>query len=96
MLSEQQLTDLESAETDLVNKQLVLNTAVDIQVLLQLLVEKGVITREEVAEKRNVVRSTQKYRNAQVYIDQTLEEISRYKNDPKSLLQEIMRRKMQR
>lgn len=37
---------------------------IDIQVLLQLLVEKGLITREEVAEKREYISNQPKYQNS--------------------------------
>lgn len=37
---------------------------IDIQMLLQLLVEKGVVTREEVAAKREYVSSQPKYKYA--------------------------------
>lgn len=95
MLSEGQLSDLESAARNLSDKQLILNTAIDIQMLLQIMVDKSIISREEVQQKRSVVRNAPKYRNAQLYIDQTAEEIKRFQKDPQERLREMFRRKME-
>lgn len=96
MLSTEQMANLEQAERDLADKQLILNTAVDVQTILQLLVEKEIVTREEVENKRNIVRNSQKYKMAQMFIGQTKAEIDKYKADPKALIQEMFKRKMEK
>ena len=48
MLTANQMADLESAKLDIQNKQMILNTAIDVQALLRILVDKQIITREEV------------------------------------------------
>lgn len=48
----------------LVAQEGMLLNKIDIQMLLQLLVEKGVITREEVATKREYVSNQSKYQNS--------------------------------
>lgn len=48
----------------LIAQEGVLRNRINIQVLLQLLVEKGIVTREEVAHKREYVGSQQTYRNS--------------------------------
>lgn len=48
MLNMNQMEDLDTARRDLENKKLILDTAIDIQALLRLLVEKKIVTREEV------------------------------------------------
>ena len=48
MLKTKQLSDLEGAEEDLKNKAMILQTGIDLQALLRLLVDKGIISREEI------------------------------------------------
>lgn len=93
MLTIEQLSDLKSAQKDIKNKKLILDTAIDIQALLRLLVEKDVITKEEMNQFRQEVKESPKYRNSILYIEQTLTEIEHYKSDPQALLREMMRQK---
>lgn len=94
MLSMNQLSDLDSTAADLRNKQLILNTAIDVQVILQLLVEKEIVTREEVASKRETVRSQPKYKNAITNIEQNIAEVLLYKENPQALLKHMMDMKL--
>jgi hypothetical protein len=94
MLSMNQLSDLDSTAADLHNKQLILNTAIDVQVILQLLVEKEIVTREEVASKRETVRSQPKYKNAITNIEQNIAEVLLYKENPQALLKHMMDMKL--
>ena len=57
-LTANQLGDLEGTRQDLLNKALIINTAIDVQVILQLMVQKGIVTREEVAEFLHVHLNT--------------------------------------
>ena len=93
MLTIEQLSDLKSAQKDIENKKLILDTAIDTQALLRLLVEKDVITKEEMNQFRQEVKESPKYRNSILYIEQTLTEIEHYKSDPQALLREMMRQK---
>lgn len=93
MLSTEQLSHLDDAKTNVNDKKMILDVAVDIQSLLRILVEKEIITREEVEEKRNEVRSSAKYKNAYTYIEQTLQEIEIYEKDPQARLREMFNRK---
>ena len=93
MLTIEQLSDLRSAQKDIENKKLILDTAIDIQALLRLLVEKDVITKEEMNQFRQEVKESPKYRNSILYIEQTLTKIEHYKSDPQALLREMMRQK---
>ena len=95
MLTTNQMGDLESAKLDLQNKQMILNTAIDVQVLLRILVDKGIITREEVGRYRVEVRQSPTYTAAAVYVEQTLREIEVYEKDPQLLLREMFNRKLQ-
>ena len=82
MLKANQMADLESAKLDIQNKQMILNTAIDVQALLRILVDKQIITREEVKEYRNEVRESPKYQAAALYVEQTLAEIKAYETNP--------------
>lgn len=93
MLTIEQLSDLKSAQKDIENKKLILDIAIDTQALLRLLVEKDVITKEEMNQFRQEVKESPKYRNSILYIEQTLTEIEHYKSDPQALLREMMRQK---
>lgn len=94
MLNLEQLSDLKNTKRDMLNKALIINTAIDIQALLRLLAEKEIITKAEMNRLREEVRSSPKYANAVIYLDQTLNEIKHFENDPQALLREIMQRKM--
>lgn len=82
MLKTNQMADLESAKLDIQNKQMILNTAIDVQALLRILVDKQIITREEVKKYRNEVRESPKYQAAALYVEQTLAEIKAYETNP--------------
>ena len=79
---------------ELMLQEAIINTAVDIQALLQILVAKNIITREEVNEYREKVRNSPKYKV-------TLDEIQRQKtafqvaqSNPQEYLKAIFRAKM--
>lgn len=86
--------NIQNAKTDVENKKLILNTAIDIQALLRLLVEKEIISKKEIDRFREEVRNSPKYRNSITYVEQTLEEIKYYENDPQALLKAIMKQKL--
>ena len=50
----------EEALQDLQVQETILNVAIDVQVLLRILVDKEIITRDEVAEYREEVRNSPK------------------------------------
>ena len=52
----------EEALQDLQVQETILNVAIDVQVLLRILVDKEIITRDEVAEYREEVRNSPKYK----------------------------------
>lgn len=93
MLTESQLSDLESSERELRDRKMMLDTAVDIQAILRILVDKEIITREEVNRMRKEVRESPKYHKAYTYLEQTAAEIQKYKADPTERLREMFRRK---
>lgn len=95
MLTTNQMADLDSAKSDIQNKQLILNTAVDIQALLRILVDKDIISKTEINQYREEVKQSPKYSAAAIYIKQTLSEIGSYEKDPQLLIREMLNRKMQ-
>ena len=94
MLEMNQLTNLDEAERDLKNKKIILDTAIDIQATLRILVDKGIITREEVESYREQVRNSPKYNGMYLYIQQTQDEINMYRKDPSLLLKVMMDAKL--
>lgn len=89
------MSNLDEAAREIQDKKLILDLAVDVQAILQILVEKGITTKEEVEQKRAIVRNTPKYKNGYTYIQQTMEEIIKYQKDPQALIREMLRRKME-
>ena len=88
MLKTKQLSDLEGAAEDLKNKAMILQTGIDLQALLRLLVDKGIISREEIREYRNEVSGSPKWGAAVSFIEQTKAEIEHYEANPRELLAE--------
>lgn len=95
MLDTNQMADLDASERDIKNKQMILNTAIDVQALLRILVDKEIITKEEMRQYREEVRQSPRYEAATTYVDQTLREIELYKKDSRLYMQEMLKRKMQ-
>ena len=94
MLTMSQMSDLDATLEDLKNKKLILDIGIDIQATLRILVDKGIITREEMQKYREEVRNSPKYISSYQYLTQTLNEIIEYKNDPQKLLKAMLEAKM--
>ena len=73
-----------------------LRTMIDVQVILQLLVQKGIVTREEVSKMRNIVRNSERYKLAFQWIDQAKKDLLLYETDPQAILQELIRQKLEK
>ncbi|MCI9381356.1 MAG: hypothetical protein HFG88_10015 [Dorea sp.] len=94
MLNMNQMKDLDTARRDLENKKLILDTAIDIQALLRLLVDKKIITKEEVNGFRKEVRASSKWKVANTYIEQTMAEIKFYQSNPQLALKAMFEAKL--
>ena len=94
MLNMHQLSDLDGTIVDLQRRTVILDNSIDVQVVLQLLVEKGIISREEVNQKRNIVRSQPKYQSTLKSLAEETAECVAYKKDPQALLRRMMDLKM--
>lgn len=84
----------EEMKDDAAEKLLLLNTAVDVQAVLQLLISKEIITKEELDIMREKVRSIPKYAAAYKYIGQQKATADLWEKDPQSYLKAILKAKM--
>lgn len=95
VLSYDQLAHTDETEREIINRKLIVNTAIDVQVILQLLIEKEVITREDVQRMRATVSANDsRYSNAKKWIDQAEAELARAKIDPQWVLKAMMDEKI--
>ncbi len=86
--------DLDTASQELMMQENILKCLVDIQVTLQLLVEKGIVTREEVSVMRNKVRSREPYKSTSDYIIRAKESVDYYKQNPEQHLKDLFKAKL--
>jgi FKBP-type peptidyl-prolyl cis-trans isomerase (trigger factor) len=86
--------DLDESKQDLVQMEAIFNTQVDIQVILQILMVKGLCTREEIQIHRNKVKQLPKYKATNDYIMQSKDSIEYYKNNPEQHLRDVLKAKM--
>lgn len=84
----------EEALQDLYVQETILNVAIDIQALLRVLVDKEIITREEIKQYREEVRNSPKYKI--VYDDIQRQKIAfkAAKDNPEEYLKAILKAKM--
>ena len=62
MLSNNANYDMDTALDEINQKKLLLDVKVETQLILQLLVQKGIVTREEVSDMRNKVKNSPNYK----------------------------------
>ena len=84
----------EEALHELMMQQTIVDTAVDIQVLLRILVDKEVISREEVNQYREEVRNSPKYKTVLDDIQRQRQMFQAAKDDPQRYLKAILKAKM--
>lgn len=94
MLSKDANYNMDKALQELNDKRLILDLKVDIQVVLQLLVEKGIVTREEVQRMRSTVKSQPMYKSMYEYMDQAEKTAEYYKEHPEEHLRKLMEEKL--
>ena len=61
MLNMSQMSDLDATLEDIKNKKLILDIGIDTQATLRLLVDKGIVTREEMNKYRKEVQDSPKW-----------------------------------
>ena len=84
----------EEALHDLQVQETILNVAIDVQVLLRILVDKKLITREEVVEYRKEVRNSPKYKVVADDIQRQKIGFTAAKDNPQEYLKAILKAKM--
>lgn len=84
----------EEALQDLQIQETILNVTIDVQALLRLLVDKEIITREEVADYRNEVRNSPKYKVVADDIQRQKIGFKAAKDNPQEYLKAILKAKM--
>lgn len=84
----------EEALHELQVQETVLKTAIDVQVVLRILVDKEIVTREEVQKYRDEVSNSPKYK---IVLDDILRQKTAFqaaKDNPQEYLKAIMKAKM--
>lgn len=79
---------------ELMIQETIVNVAVDVQVLLRILVDKGIITREEVNTYREEVRNSPKYKPVIDDIARQRAGFQAAKDNPQEYLKAILMAKM--
>ena len=94
MLSNNATYHMDDAINEIQEKRAIVDAKIDSQVVLQLLVQKGIVTREEVEEMRGIVRNSSKYKSTIEYLDGAKEKAEYYLNNPQEHLKNLFNRKM--
>lgn len=84
----------DQAIDELLLQKQVVDQAVDIQALLRILVDKQIITREEINQYRTEVRNSPKYSNTIDKISSQLKGFEQAQNNPEEYLKALLKAKM--
>lgn len=79
---------------ELQTQETIMNIAVDVQTALQILVDKGVVSREEVAVYRERVRNSPRYKPVLEQIDRQKRAFQTAKENPQDYLKALLQAKM--
>ena len=94
MLSRDANYNMDTALNEINEKKLLLDVKVETQLILQLLVQKGIVSREEVSEMRNKVKNSPNYKPLYDYFDQGEQKANYYKANPEQHLKDVFAAKM--
>lgn len=86
--------DPDKALHELMLQEQIINQAVDIQALLRILVDKEIVTKEEVQKYREEVRNSPKYKNAIDTIEKQKKGFEAAVNNPQEYLKSLLNAKM--
>ena len=86
--------DPKKALEDILNQEQILLTEIDIQVVLRLLVEKGIVTREEVVKTREDVKNSPKRKPLWDELQQEKQLYQMAIDNPQAYLQALLKAKM--
>ena len=94
MLSRDANYNMDTALNEINEKKLLLDVKVETQLILQLLVQKGIVSREEVSELRNTVKNSPNYKHVYDYFEQAEQKANYYKANPEQHLKDVFAAKM--
>ena len=94
MLSRNANYDMDAALNEINEKKLLLDVKVETQLILQLFVSKGIVTREEVSSMREKVKSSSNYKPLYEYFEQAEQKANYYKNNPEQHLKDLLAAKV--
>lgn len=94
MLSKDANYNMDTALSEINEKKLILDVKVETQVILQLLVQKGIVTREEVSAMRETVKNSPQYKHLYQYLEGASNKAEYYKQNPQEHLKDIMNAKL--
>lgn len=94
ILSNKANYDIDVALNEIELKRLILDVKVETQVTLQLLVEKGIVTREEVATMRDKVKNSENYKFLYEYYEEAEKKAKYYEQNPEQHLKDIFEMKV--
>ena len=84
----------QSLKEDAIIKKIILDTAVDVQSALQLLISKDLITVEELNQMREKVRNLPKYKASYDVINKINDAANLYEKDPNTYLKALFEEKL--
>lgn len=94
MLSRNANYDMDTALNEINEKKLLLDVKVETQLILQLLVSKGIVTREEVSAMREKVKNSPSYKPLYDYFESAEQKVNYYKSNPEQHLRDVLEAKM--
>ena len=94
MLSRNANYDMDTALNEINEKKLLLDVKAETQLILQLLVSKGIVTREEVSSMREKVKNSTNYKPLYEYFEMAEQKAEYYKNNPEQHLKDVLAAKM--
>lgn len=86
--------NLEESKQDLIQMETIFNTQVDTQVILQILIDKEICTRDEIQTHRERVKQLSKYKVTDEYLKNLKEGMNYYENNPQDHLKDLFKAKM--
>ena len=94
MLSRNANYNMDTALSEINQKKLLLDVKVETQLILQLMVQKGIVTREEVSSMREKVKNSPSYKPLYEYFEKAEQKANYYKDNPEQHLKDILEAKM--
>lgn len=94
MLSRDANYNMDTALSEINEKKLLLDAKVETQLILQLLVQKEIVTRGEVQSMREKVKNSPSYKPLYEYFEKAEQKANYYKSNPEQHLRDILSAKM--